>query len=367
MKLKSVLLLILAAITITAVLAIQSCKNDSAVEPPPTTTQNPNTPQLQSPGNEVTLNFFTPVLDWDDFTGAVSYSVQVSLDANFAGTMVMDSSGIHSSNLTVPNGKLTTNSYYYWRVNAVISGGTTGWSSTWRFRIILGAPGAPVLISPPNGSVNQPFAPLLDWNDVDSAEFYRVQLSDTASFSRLLLDTGRIYVSQYQIPQYTLAVNSRYYWRVNASNSNGASTGPWSAPFSFTVMNGPMPNSISGTVTFADTNFVPLPSYYRVGAFVEWPPFTPVNSDSLAITHIGNIYRANYTITGLMTGDYRIAVYPEVGSLSGVEILGIYGCDTARAEFSNCPLSPVTVPIINNWGVEDINFLSWADTTKNIF
>jgi len=367
MKLKSVLLLASAAIALTAVLTIQSCKNDSVVETPNPTTQNPNAPELLSPNNEGTINFFTPVLDWNDFSGATSYRVQISMDANFAGTMIIDSSGISSSQFVVPNGKLTTSIYNYWRVSAAVSGGYSPWSSTWRFRIILSAPAAPVLISPPNGSINQPFTPLLDWNDVDSADFYRVQIASSPAFNIMLLDTGRIYVSQYQVPQFILNVNTPYFWRVNASNSNGASTGPWSSTWSFTTMNGPQPNSISGLITFADTNFLQLPLYYKVGAFAEWPPFSAISFDSLEITHVGNLYQANYRITRLFDGQYYIAVFPEVGSLNGVNILGIYGCDTVHVEFSNCPLSPTSVSIINNWGVEGINFLSWADTSKSIF
>lgn len=367
MKLKPVLLLSLAVLVLTALLTIQSCKNDSVVETPVPPAQNPNAPQLVSPNNEATINFFTPILDWNDFSGASGYKVQMSLDANFAGTIVMDSSGIQASHLTVPAGRLTTNNYYYWRVSAAVSGGYSPWSSTWRFRVILGAPAAPILSSPPNGAINQPFTPLLDWNNVDSAEFYRVQVATNPAFNQPVLDTNRIFVSQFQVPQYYLTVNYQYFWRVNASNSNGLSTGPWSSTWSFTTMDGPPPNSISGIITFADTNFLPPPFYYKVGAFADWPPLAAYNYDSLSIMLVGNTYQARYRIPMLPSGQYRIAVFPEIGSLSGFSILGIYGCDTVHVEFSNCPLDPTTVSIINNWGVEGINFLSWADTTKSIF
>lgn len=363
MKLKRLLLISSAAICFI----IQSCKNDSVVETPVPPAQNPNAPQLVSPNNEATLNFFTPILNWDDFSGASGYKVQVSQDANFSGTIVVDSSGIQVSQFTVPNGRLTTNSYYYWRVSAAVSGGYSPWSSTWRFRIILRPPGAPVLVSPLNGATNQSFTPLLDWNDVDSAEYYRVQVANNPAFNLPELDTNRIFGSTFQVPQYYLTVNAQYFWRVNASNSNGTSTGPWSSVWSFTTMDGPEPNSISGMITFADTNFLPLPFYYKAGAFADWPPLAAINDDSLEIIHVGNTYMARYKIRMLPSGDYRIAVFPEVGSLSGFSILGIYGCDTVHVAYSNCPLNPTSVSIINNWGVEGINFLSWADTTKRIF
>ena len=49
------------------------------------------------------------------------------------------------------------------------------------------------------------------------------------------------------------------------------------------------------------------------------------------------------------------------------KILGIYGCDTVHVEYSNCPFNPEAVNVINGWGSENINFITWADTTKRIF
>jgi hypothetical protein len=367
MKIKLILCLAAITIAVISLSVIQSCKDNAVVETPPSTNQNPEAPHLLSPNNESTINFFTPTIDWEDFSGAVSYRIQISLDANFAGIMIMDSSDITISQLHITAGLFTTNSYYYWRVNASISSGVSPWSSAWRFRVILNPPPAPNLLSPLNGSINQPYTPLLDWADVPSAELYRLQVATTSGFNSLVIDSNRIQISQFQVPEYSLTVNTQYFWRVNGSNSGGASTGPWSAPWSFTVMDGPEPNSISGTITFADTNFLPLPNSYTVGAFNGWPPFSPFSEDSLEITHVGNQYIANYKITRLTSGDYNVAVYPSLANNLEIKVLGIYGCDTVHVEFSNCPQSPAVVSIINGWGVEGINFLSWADTTKRIF
>ena len=347
---------------------IQSCKDEAVVETPPDPNQNPSAPKLVSPLNEATINYFTPALDWEDFNGAISYRIQISLDANFTGTMVMDSSGITSSGINIPQGLLATSSYNYWRVNASTSAGVTSWSAIWRFHIILTPPEAPVLISPPNGSVNQPVTPLMDWSDVPTAEFYRVQIATNSLFNSLALDSGRINVSQLQIPQYILIVNTSYYWRVNASNSGGVSTSPWSAPWSFTTMDGTEPNSISGTITFVDTNFLQLPGYYKAGAFISWPPYAEAAyNDSLIITQIGSLYKANYKFSGVPTGSYFVAVYTKPIIGTDLKVLGIFGCDTVHINYSTCPENPTWVRIINNWGVENINFLSWADSTQRIF
>ncbi len=365
---KKFLISVLVSVFSLGFFIVQGCKDEAVVETPPAANQDPNTPKLVSPVNEATLNNFTPVLDWEDFTGASSYRIQISLDANFAGITVMDSSGITSSEINIPQGMLTASSFYYWRVNASISGGVTPWSSVWRFHIILEPPAAPTLLSPPNGAVNQPFTPILDWDDPSSAETYRIQITSVPNFNVFNFDSSGIRISQLQVRQYVLFPNTQYYWRVNASNSGGVSTSPWSSVWSFTTMDGPEPNSISGTISFADTNFIALPEYYKVGAFEDWPPSTlALRYDSLNITLVGNLYKANYKISRLPVGTFFIAVYPEKGTGQDISILGIYGCDTVHVPYSNCPQNPSSVEIIQNWGVENINFLSWADTTKRIF
>jgi hypothetical protein len=367
MRLKSVLLIASVALITTIVLTIQSCKNDAVVQTTTPENQNPAVPNLSEPVNNATISMLTPTINWEDFSGASSYRIQISFDANFAGIMIMDSSGITVSQINIRPGLLVTNSYYYWRVRAVTGSGITPWSDVWRFNVILSPPAAPNLIAPPNGAMNQSFTPTLDWSDVPAAQSYRVQISSNQGFNFIVYDSNMIPTSQVVVPEYVLSVNSHYFWRTNASNSGGISTGPWSSVWNFTTMNGPEPSTIKGTVTFVDTNFLPLPSYYRVGAFDSWPPTAPVLDDSLVIVQSGNHYTANYRIGRLDNGSYFIAVFPVLLTTLEFKILGIYGCDTVHVTYSNCPYSPTTVNIINGWGSENINFLSWADTTQKIF
>jgi len=351
------------------------CKEDQPVETPNNSNQNPDAPQLLSPANNSTIEPVTPTLSWESYPNASSYRVQISLDANFAGTMIKDTNNISAAQLTIPSGLLTTNIYYYWRVIANIQGGgSSNWSATWRFKIILAPPPPPVLISPQNNSTNQSFTPLFDWENSPTAETYRIQVSINTNFLYNVLDSSQITVSELQCPPLTLINNTQYFWRVNASNSNGGSTSNWSTVFNFTTLDGLLPNSISGTITFVDTNFLPLPDRYKVAAFPsngKWPPigYLPAGDDSLIIERIGNVYRANYTIRNLLNGTYYITslAISDAPLTNVYSYLGIYGCDTVHIPFSSCPLSPSGVTITNNFGVENINFLSWADTTKKIF
>lgn len=132
---------------------------------------------------------------------------------------------------------------------------------------------------------------------------------------------------------------------------------------SATVSPSPEANSISGKITFVDTNFTFTGGYYDVAAFATWPPTGPPSGDdSLIIVKNGNTYTANYKIQGLTDGNFVIAVGWR--STGPSPVLGVYGCDTAH---TTCILTPSSVAITNSMGVENIDFLSWADLTQSLY
>jgi C1A family cysteine protease len=91
-------------------------------------TTAPLAPTLVTPASNATNQSVTPILDWSDTAGAVSYRVQVSAEPTFASTVVSET-GLLSSNYPVPAGKLNPGIQYYWRVNATNSSlSTSAWS-----------------------------------------------------------------------------------------------------------------------------------------------------------------------------------------------------------------------------------------------
>ncbi len=92
----------------------------------------PIAPVLSSPANNSTGISLTPVLTWNTVSGAASYRVQVSTDSNFVTTQ-WDTTGVVGLTATVPAGKLSQTTKYYWRVNATNAGGTGVWSVKWNF------------------------------------------------------------------------------------------------------------------------------------------------------------------------------------------------------------------------------------------
>ena len=93
-------------------------------------------------------------------------------------------------------------------------------------------PLTPILISPPNSS-QVTTTPLLDWNNVESATSYRLQVSEVANFMTTVIDQISLTQSQYQVPNGILSANIQYYWRARARNAGGWS--PWASAWSFTT------------------------------------------------------------------------------------------------------------------------------------
>lgn len=92
----------------------------------------PIAPLLLSPANNSTGISLTPALTWNTVSGAASYRLQVSTDSNFVTTQ-WDTTGVVGLTATVPAGKLSQTTKYYWRVNATNAGGTGAWSVKWNF------------------------------------------------------------------------------------------------------------------------------------------------------------------------------------------------------------------------------------------
>lgn len=183
-----------------------------------TTAVNPPiSPTLLLPVYGALCQPLTLTLDWSDVPGAVSYTVQVSFVSSFA-TTVINVSGLTASQYSVP-ANLVNNSLYYWRVNAVNSGGTSAWSIVWNFTTVtVSLPTASVLSAPLNGATGQSLTPKLVWFKTAGASQYRVQLS-TSNLFTTITDSASVTDSFYTVPLGKLANHVVYYWRVYAFNT----------------------------------------------------------------------------------------------------------------------------------------------------
>ncbi|HYQ86108.1 MAG TPA: S8 family serine peptidase [Bacteroidota bacterium] len=194
------------------------------IPPPP-----PSSPTLLSPGNGTVNQPTSPTLQWNPAGGATSYRVQLATDSLFASIVLDDSTVAGTSRQAGP---LSSNSTYFWRVSAKNSGGTSAYSTVWNFTTGIAPPPAPTLVSPANGSTNQPTTLTLSWNSSATATSYRVQVASDSSFTALVLDDSTVTTTSRQVS--SLSNSTLYYWRVGAKNAGGSSG--FSSTWNFTTI-----------------------------------------------------------------------------------------------------------------------------------
>ena len=217
----------------------------------------PLIPNLKYP-NDTLISSTTPTLTWDDTFGATSYGIQISTDTALR-TIVMDTSGVLITSVQVPAGRLLPGNTYYWRIRGNNNIGYGPWSF-YRHFTLTPVPPAPNLFSPLNGSTGVSLTPLLDWASVQTASSYKVQLSVDSIFSSPILDSS-VSVDSILVPSNILVNNTRYYWRINATNIIG--TGPWSTIWHFNTL-------LVGT----GNNYTEIPKEFKL--YTNYPnPFNP--------------------------------------------------------------------------------------------
>lgn len=244
----------------------------------------PTAPSLSSPGNNSTCVSLTPNLTWGSiFPPSCYYRVQIATNSNF-NTTVLDSSGTVYTNLNVPANKLSYGTQYYWRVVATNQVGTGPWSGSRSFTTTYPTPQAPALVTPVNNSTGISLTPLLNWDSVTSASSFRIRLSADSTFTTNLIDTV-LTLTQYQVYAGKLLNNTKYFWRVNASNS--CATGSWSQTWNFRTM------LVSGLV--GNTNEIPME--YKL--YNNYPnPFNPITTIKFGIPENVKVKLNVYDVTG---------------------------------------------------------------------
>ncbi len=205
----------------------------------------PGMPALVSPGND-SLNAPTSlVLSWTTSANAATYAVQVSLTSGF-GSTVTAQIGLTGTSATIVG--LANATTYFWRAGAKDLGGVSGWSAPYSFTTIVAVPApSPVLVSPSNGSANEPIALALSWTTVANAATYAVQVSTDVSF-------GSTVTAQWGLTGTSATVSgltnlTTYFWRAGAKDFAGVSG--WSSPFSFTTISS-LPGSSPALVSPAN-------------------------------------------------------------------------------------------------------------------
>ncbi|MCI0558309.1 MAG: T9SS type A sorting domain-containing protein, partial [Nitrososphaera sp.] len=178
----------------------------------------PAVPLLDFPANGETGVSTSLTLSWDSVSTAASYHVQISTDEEFSN-LVVDEAGVTDTKLDVPG--LENGTLYYWRVSATNVGGTSIFSTVQNFTTIITAPLAPLLALPLDGATDVPVAAELSWNASLTADSYRLQVATDSIFSSPIFDQSELTGTSQVVSE--LANNTKYFWRVSATNVGGTS------------------------------------------------------------------------------------------------------------------------------------------------
>ncbi|QQS34578.1 MAG: S8 family serine peptidase [Ignavibacteriales bacterium] len=199
----------------------------------------PDQVNLVEPLN-ATMDLFPDVLfKWQRSSKSMYYQLQVASDSLFNSIEFDDEvAGVYKLVENLP--PLST---LFWRVRSGNSGGFGSWSEVRYFTTTLAIPNAPVLISPEDGALNQSHNQEFSWEISSSATNYRIQISNNAIFTSLVINDSTLTQNSYSASQ--LAEGKKLYWRVSAKNSVGTSSFSSSRNFTTKLFS---PDSLSYSV-----------------------------------------------------------------------------------------------------------------------
>jgi Secretion system C-terminal sorting domain len=192
---------------------------------------------IKSPSNNEEEVYIEATLQWSS-RPYTSHYVQVASSASFE-----ESSLIYDEPIIVDETYLAImpeyNTKYYWRTSTTFGDCVSNWTEPTAFTTIKGSPD---LIFPEDNATEQDLIIYFDWEDVDSAVSYRIEISTSDevdpdnSFTDIEFRKIGFEPSTYQI--FGLKPETKYYWHVRTLHkvSTGeAKKSPWSDIYEFTT------------------------------------------------------------------------------------------------------------------------------------
>ncbi len=226
-----------------------------------------NPPALYSPADgTVFSSSVRPELRITQATNAAYYWVQWSTDSTF---QTHDDYTMSRSYTALNVSGLKFNTTYYWRVFSI----TTNFADTSVASEVRSFTtcNAPTLSSPSDGTIYTTIiSPLVSCNSVTGAGHYILEWDTVPTFDSPRFRTYSMTGTSVTING--LEFNTRYYWRVAATNSNDSDTSAWSDVWSFTTMNQPTLSSpYNASTSVALSTSLYCNSVSSVGHYImEW-------------------------------------------------------------------------------------------------
>ncbi|MBA4319272.1 MAG: hypothetical protein C0412_12800 [Flavobacterium sp.] len=249
----------------------------------------PQAPTLLTPANSSSDVPLSAALSWNALSNATSYSLQVSVSNSFA-TYFYNQSGLTTTSQIIP--ALGYYTKYYWRVNSTNAYGTSSWSQTWSFTIIGTAPTAPILSAPINNATNISLSPTLSWNGSTYASSYTLQVSENSSFANYVYNQSGLNTTSKLLSG--LNNNTKYYWRVSATNSYGNSV--FSDTWSFI------------TILTTPILLLPVNSVISISTMptLSWNAVSGATTYSLQVSLAGDFSSLVYNQSGISTTTHQL-------------------------------------------------------------
>ncbi len=234
-------------------------------------------PAIVGPEPAVT-NLEIPVtLEWYEANGALRYHLMVSTDDAFSN-VILDNNNI--TDIYHEMTDLEHDTWYYWKVSAVNDAGESPYSEVYSFKTILATP---LLTYPSDGATEIPVDVILDWDDVTGAERYLMQVATNSLLLNPFIDEDNVTASEFSVTG--LELNKKYYWRVEAKNSDGESN--YSEKFSFTTV----------LSTGLGLDLTGVPDEYYLGQ--NFPnPFNPSTTISFGVPERSTVVIGVYNMLG---------------------------------------------------------------------
>jgi len=157
---------------------------------------------------DTTVDTSIIVFDWANSEVANGYVFELANDINFLSIVEYDST------LTLSEYENSTplgNGVYYWRITAYNGYGYSNPSAAVSFTVELALP-VPVLLSPGEGFYSTSPYLNFNWQDVNGADRYLVEISSDPPFANIVIFDSTLTVSEYMNTD-SLA-NGSFYWRV---------------------------------------------------------------------------------------------------------------------------------------------------------
>lgn len=180
-----------------------------------------------SPANLAVEVDITADLTWAEGDLAVSHDV-------YFGTTNPPEFQMNTTNNTFLPSTLSPSTVYYWRIDEKNAAGTTT-GDIWSFTTVPPPPGEATNLSPFNSDCMTDTTIVLSWTAGTNATSHDVYFGSTNQPPFL----ANLPITTYQLP--SLLPATMYYWRIDAKNAGGTTTGD---VWSFTVKTGKASNPI---------------------------------------------------------------------------------------------------------------------------